>query len=226
VRQAQHIVDEPNAVDASSSRSSFVTEPAAFVLPEPTGNDASSFEPLASSSETSNVVSPETAEHSPVKSPRADVAAPAPKTTPQSNVQATNRAQHGIYYFGDNSTRTTLSQMPRRTPIQPGAAPAPRQRAKPFQTIEHEPTVSPYLNLYRNDEDTESAPNYYAFVRPQMEQLESSRRQQMEILRLQRQMQNASSTVVRPQQRSAAVPNSGTAARYMDTAQFYGAWQR
>jgi hypothetical protein len=80
--------------------------------------------------------------------------------------------------------------------------------------------------LHRAESSEEGAPNYYAFVRPQLEQIEGSRRQQAEILRLQRQMQSNAKAVPAPIAGGAAVPNSGVAARYMDTAQFYSGWRR
>ena len=87
-------------------------------------------------------------------------------------------------------------------------------------------TVSPYLNLNRNEEDNEAAPNYFAFVRPQLEQLEANRMQQRAIQQLNGQLQSMSSTVVTPGYQSSAMPGTGTPARYMDTAQFYGGWRR
>jgi hypothetical protein len=98
-------------------------------------------------------------------------------------------------------------------------------RSKPFDAIEREPTVSPYLNLHRPDDDTESAPNYYAFVRPQLEQMEANRKQQQEIQRLQRQVQRGPGTTA-ARRGGTALPTTGTAARFMDTAQFYSSWPR
>ncbi len=103
----------------------------------------------------------------------------------------------------------------------PSALPA---KSKPFQGFESGPTVSPYLNLYRNEDDGESAPNYYAFVRPQVEQTEANRNQQIELQKLQRQLQ--STTVVTPRYRGAVPSTTGAAARFMDTAQFFGGWPR
>jgi hypothetical protein len=125
--------------------------------------------------------------------------------------------------------RATLSQQPRRTPIQPAPSqPARQQRQqfKPFQTVYRDPTVSPYLNLYRSELDSDSAPNYFAFVRPQMEQIDANRKQQREIQHLRGQLQRVSSTVAGPQYQSSGTPGTGTTARYMDTAQFYGGWRR
>jgi hypothetical protein len=132
-----------------------------------------------------------------------------------------SQSRQVLDYFGSDAARATLSQLPRRTPIQPSATSPPRQRAKPFEGVQLDSTVSPYLNLHRNESEDESAPNYYAFVRPQLEQQEANRRQQMEIMRLQRQMQATSTTQAMPQYRAPAAATPRTPARYMDTAQFY-----
>jgi len=83
------------------------------------------------------------------------------------------------------------------------------------------PTVSPYLNLFRDEQTTtEAVPSYYTYVRPQLEQQAAYQQQQRDIQQLQRQLQG------RPQIRTTTVPGAGTQARYFDTAQFYGGWQR
>jgi hypothetical protein len=145
------------------------------------------------------------------------MATPRPNAPPQ--------AQQLLSRYAGESAIATLGQMPRRTPIRPADSGPVRQQGKPFQALSQEPTVSPYLNLHRAESDEEGAPNYFAFVQPQMDQIEASRRQQAEILRLQRQMQNNVRTAAGAG-RGVALPNSGVAARYRDTAQFYSAWQR
>jgi hypothetical protein len=138
------------------------------------------------------------------------------------DAQLSNHARQVVGVYGGPSARATLSRLPRRAPVQPGAAPALRP-TKPFEIVHQEPTVSPYMNLYRDDETTDSAPNYYAFVRPQLEQLDANRVQQREIQMLRGQLQSVSAGAAGPQYQPA--PNTG-AARYMDTAQFYSGWRR
>jgi hypothetical protein len=101
-----------------------------------------------------------------------------------------------------------------------------RAQTKPFETVYREPTISPYLNLYRNEDSNEGAPNYHTFVRPYQEQIETNRVQQREIQRLRGQLQGLSSTIAMPQYGQSALPATGTRSRYMDTAQFYGGWRR
>jgi hypothetical protein len=146
-------------------------------------------------------------------------------TRPILDPQVTNQTKQVLGFYGGYTARATLSQQPRRTPIQ-AAGPRPMFRqAKPFQAVHREPTVSPYLNLHRDESNTEGAPNYFAFVRPQLDQLEANRVQQRDIQQLRGQLQ-ATSTVVGPQYRATGLPGTGTPARYMDTAQFYNGMRR
>ena len=157
--------------------------------------------------------------------PRLGASAPV-FTQPLIEPQVTTQTRQALGFYGGYSARATLSQLPRRAPIQPSSSQPIRRQAKPFETIHREPTVSPYLNLYRDEENTESAPNYFAFVRPQMEQLDANRLQQREIQQLRGQLQTMSPNVVGPRYETSVLPGTGTSARYMDTAQFYGGWRR
>jgi hypothetical protein len=139
--------------------------------------------------------------------------------------QVTNQTKQVLGFYGGYAARATLSEQPRRTPIQ-ASAPRPMFRqAKPFQAIYREPTVSPYLNLHREEGNSESAPNYFALVRPQIDQIEANRMQQRDIQQIRGQLQSTS-TVVGPQYRASGLPGTGTPARYMDTAQFYSGLRR
>ena len=129
-------------------------------------------------------------------------------------------------YFGGSGSRGSLSQLPRRRAIQ-SAPPQPMRGAtKPFETIYREPTISPYLNLEREEDDAQGAPNYHTFVRPYQDQIETNRFQQRELQRLRGQVQGLSTTIATPQRGEASLPATGTRSRYGDTAQFYGAWRR
>jgi hypothetical protein len=141
---------------------------------------------------------------------------------PVSNTQI----RGALNFYGGNPARVTLSQFPARTPIQAGPQQPIGRQIKPFNTIYREPTISPYMNLYREENDSQGAPNYFAFVRPQLDQNEEIRMQQMEIQKLSRQTQGRARTTVPQQYRAAGNSNRSTPARYMDTAQFYGGWSR
>jgi hypothetical protein len=147
-------------------------------------------------------------------------------TQPLIQPQVTSQTRQALGFYGGYSARATLSQLPRRAPLQRTAPQPVRRRAKPFETIHREPTVSPYLNLHREEQEDESAPNYFVFVRPQMEQLDANRMQQREIQQLRGQLNSMSSTIAAPSYQATGTPGTGTAARYMDTAQFYGGGRR
>jgi hypothetical protein len=132
-----------------------------------------------------------------------------------------SQTRKALNFYGGRSAINTLSEMPRRTPIQPTSYGPLPHNGKPFQTASTGPTISPYLNLFRDEsENSESLPSYFSFVRPQMEQQAANQQQQSEIASLQREMQRGAQT------RAAHTPGAGVPARYMDTAQFYGGWQR
>jgi hypothetical protein len=126
-------------------------------------------------------------------------------------------------FYGRNSARQTMSQFPRRAAIRTNPQQAIRRQPKPFETAEHEPTISPYLNLDRDDDDSQNIPHYLTMVLPQLEQMQVNRVQQREIQQLHGQLQNLSMNFgpapAYEMNRSSGMASS---ARFMDTAQFYG----
>lgn len=139
---------------------------------------------------------------------------------------ANGQIRQALNFYGGSPARATLSQFPARSPIQAGPQQPMQRQIKPFNTIYHEPTISPYMNLYREENDSEGAPNYFAFVRPQLDQIEENRMQQAELQKLSRQTQGRARTNVPQQYQAMGNSNRSSPARYMDTAQFYGGWSR
>jgi hypothetical protein len=143
---------------------------------------------------------------------------------PIADVPITNQARQALGFYGGYSAQATLNQMPRRAPVQPNPQmSSARHQAKPFGTARSEPTVSPYLNLFRDERNSGGIPNYFAYVRPQMDQLEANQTQQRELQQLRGRLQNmpAANTAM-PQSYGGPRP----AAHYMDTAQFYRSFRR
>jgi hypothetical protein len=125
-------------------------------------------------------------------------------------------------FYASPEARSTLNQLPGPAPVQ--SAPrlqTTRRGGKPFQAVPTQPTISPYLYLNAGTNQASPMTNYFAFVRPQLEQAESGRQQQREIQQLRSQLQKMSSTGAGSQS-----VNSNSAAHYMDTAQFYKGLQR
>ncbi len=144
--------------------------------------------------------------------------------SPSAEPQVTSQARQAIGYFGSAQALATLSQMPQRPAPSSGGPPTVANPGKPFQMITRDPTVSPYLNLHREESVDEGVPNYFAFVRPQLEQIETNRRQMREIQRLNQRVQAGSAAVGVPSQ-PAVQGSTGHVARFMDTAQYYGRWR-
>jgi hypothetical protein len=139
-----------------------------------------------------------------------------------------NQTRQALGFYGGQSALATLNSLPRNTTYQPAqvASSQPSQHpTKPFQNAANRPTMSPYLNLFRDDKGSQGIPNYYAYVQPQLEQQAAGERQQIQSERRERQNRSAPSA---PTAQSGAVPQAGfsTSAHFMDTAQFYGAWRR
>ena len=129
------------------------------------------------------------------------------------------------YTWQANRGPGTAQQPSRATSARYGGAQRhQRSTVKPFNTVVSDPTVSPYLNLYRQD-GNQAAPNYYAFVRPQQQQLEQNRQQSAQLQVLERQLQQATYTSPAGGARVNAVGSTG-AARYGDTGHYYGGWRR
>jgi hypothetical protein len=159
-------------------------------------------------------------------SPPAAVSQPAPRSPvspaqAQAAPQITNRPRMPAGFYPNASARATLDQIPGPTPVQSVPRLAQTRRGgKPFENVQSEPAISPYLTLYGTGSNSgNQVQNYFGLVRPQLDQLDANRQQQRQIEQLQKQLQKISSqsSPVAPQ----SSPNMGMSAHYMDTAQFY-----
>lgn len=187
----------------------------------------------AGSGESHHTV-PSTAEattHAPSTPTEGSSNAPTPSAVPKSSVASPGSSgqpmagpmRRGIY--AGRPGAPGFAQLPRRRAIQPNPQLSFQRNAKPFEAYQPETTISPYLNLYRDEDDVRTMPNYFTFVRPQLEQLEINRAQQRELQQLRAQLRKVG-TPAAPRYPSGGIPVGGTSARYMDTAQFYSGWQR
>ena len=66
---------------------------------------------------------------------------------------------------------------------------APPRASKPFSSVSSSPTVSPYLNLFRDDLDGSGDFNYQTLVRPQLNQLQLNQQFQNQNVELNRRVQ-------------------------------------
>jgi hypothetical protein len=136
---------------------------------------------------------------------------------------ALNHTKMPAGFYASPEARSTLSQMPGPAPVQSASRlQTTRRGGKPFQAIQAQPTISPYMYLNAGTNTASPMTNYFAFVRPQLEQQESGRQQQREIQQLRTQLQKISSNGTGSQPSA----STNSAAHYMDTAQFYRGLQR
>lgn len=148
-----------------------------------------------------------------------------PATKPLVDVPNFNRSRSLAGVYPSASAQSTLNKLPRPAPVQAAtttpAAQTTHPRGKPFQAVQADPALSPYLNLYRTNLDPNMMPNYFALVRPQLEQQEMNRKQSAEIRQLQKQLQNSPAAAAGTQYSAGSTSGMSASARYMDTGQFY-----
>ncbi|MCI0353163.1 MAG: hypothetical protein L0Z53_27405, partial [Acidobacteriales bacterium] len=97
---------------------------------------------------------------------------------------ALNSARANVANVGQQSTRPG--------PIGLGPATATGPANKPFSSFSPSPTVSPYLNLFREDLDGNSDFNYQTLVRPQLQQQQFNQQQQRQNLDINARLQQIS----------------------------------
>lgn len=100
----------------------------------------------------------------------------------------------------------------------------PQVKQKPFSHVGYAPTISPYLQLERGGVD-EPTPNYFTFVRPQLRQYETNRRQEAELQRLGRQVQRVT-TMETQGSTDQAKPATGHRTYFLNTGQFYSGFSK
>jgi hypothetical protein len=109
------------------------------------------------------------------------------------NMIALQSARNNIPYVGQQTARSQ-SNAPRFQSNFGGGG------AKPFSGFSAEPTVSPYLNLFREDLEGGGDLNYNTLVRPQLQQQAVNQQVQRQAQELQRQLQSvAAQTDFNPQ---------------------------
>jgi hypothetical protein len=190
------------AVPSIDPPANLTDDPAPQFLPQTPGQS-----PTPSVGRSANTTAPSTRR----------VGTPAPIYSGSSDdSKITGQTRRALSFYGGSAARRTLGEMPVRMPVHSlPRQPATPRSGKPFESRRDEPTVSPYLNLYRDEERGAAIPNYFTYVRPQLEQWEANRTHQHELQQLRGQLQSAS---------AAAAPQFGarrSAAQFMDTGQFY-----
>jgi hypothetical protein len=155
---------------------------------------------------------------------RSSAPAPLPSSATIGARPLPKQTDYALRFFGGESARQTLQQMPQRVPSGASGPLSMTPRGqKPFRNRSHGQTISPWLNLDR-PETSEELPNYFTFVRPQFDQSGVNNRQQRELQTLQRQVQKVSYNA--PATSRTGIPATGHSSRFGDTGRYYGGWRR
>jgi hypothetical protein len=146
-------------------------------------------------------------------------APPMQRLPAESTAHLPNQVRNVVDFYGGNTSARALAQLPQRpTGSGVSAPPAVRQQIKPFQgRVTAAPTISPYLNLFI-EESNEALPNYFAYVRPALDQAQVNNTAERQIHNLQYQVRAASYSAPQPQ---SGVPGTGHGTHYNNTARYY-----
>lgn len=157
----------------------------------------------------------------PAMMPRPRLVSPAQpaRLSAESTANLPNQVRNVVDFYGGGTSARALSQLPQRpTGSGMSAPPAVRQQIKPFQgTVSGAPTISPYLNLFI-EESNEALPNYFAYVRPALDQQRVNNTAERQIHNLQYQVRAASYSAPQPQ---TGVPGTGHGTHYNNTSRYY-----
>ncbi len=112
---------------------------------------------------------------------------------------------------------STPAPPPRVAPRQRVPAPRPLQLArlgrKPFSNVQRPPTISPYLSL-DIPQSGSALPNYYQYVRPQLQQQRANRAHQAEIHLLRQQLRSKTSTGIIANNPAGGIPTTGRSSQF------------
>ncbi len=147
------------------------------------------------------------------KSPTAISAQPSVSVPPAAaGVLAYYQSPQATAILGQVPTRPAAIRQPQRLVYAPG---------KPFGNIQREPTVSPYLNLFRDENDDDQVPNYFTLVRPQLEQQQENRSQVRELQKLKQMVRTLEYQQQLNSNSNSGVPSTGHRTRFFDTTGYY-----
>lgn len=98
-----------------------------------------------------------------------------------------------------------------------------KQRAsKPFANVQRRPTLSPYLNLLRNDgDDLGGLPNYHTFVRPMLDQQRTNRRTSQQLQGLNQDVQAVNRQLAHQPSEASMLRPTGHQTVFMNHSHFY-----
>ncbi len=129
------------------------------------------------------------------------------------------RSNPAVEFFG--GARFAAYNQPVRTVTPPPPMPVQTAAAmKPFTYVPQGDSVSPYLALDQRESDF-GVPNYYLYVRPQLDQQATNQRQIAQLRRMQQQMRQANAGAIVPRGTSGGIPTTGHSSQFMNSGSYY-----
>ncbi len=128
------------------------------------------------------------------------------------------RMNPALRYFGGKNAQTVYRQPAFRQQL-PQPQPVHVARAsKPFSSSVRSSTITPYLNLDVR-QSTVGLPNYYAFVKPQLDQQRTNQRQARRMQRMQQDLRMASTPgIVSP---DGGIPTTGHSTQFLNMGSYF-----
>jgi hypothetical protein len=136
---------------------------------------------------------------------------------PASYEQVSGRSNPALNFYGGSKA---LAYAPQNR-VQPSAPVGVQTAAgaKPFTGYQNTSNVTPYLALDFTENPT-SLPNYYMFVRPQLEQQQINQTERAQVRRVQQQLRKAAAggAVSNP---NGGIPTTGHSSQFMNIGGYY-----
>lgn len=126
-------------------------------------------------------------------------------------------------YFGSRSANAVLqNQYPTAgRQYAPTHHAAPVTGGKPFNHIQRQSTLSPYLALDAVPESNTSMPNWHLFVQPQLQQNRSAEARTRELIRTRQQMRVATARHIVPENPPIGAPITGSSTQFMNMGSYF-----
>ena len=145
--------------------------------------------------------------------------APPAMQAPTGYERVSGRNNPALTYFGGAAAPAYAP----RAQVTPMPAPLPVRTvpiAKPFSGgVQQASNLSPYLGLDARETET-SLPNYFLYVRPQLDQQRFNQVQQAEYRKLQQQVRTASAPGMATNP-GGGIPTTGSSAQFMNSGGYY-----
>lgn len=131
--------------------------------------------------------------------------------------QVSGRSNPALSFYGGSKTLAYAPQNRVQTPAPVQVQTAPG--AKPFMGYQQSSNVTPYLALDFTESPT-SLPNYYMFVRPQLEQQQVNQTERAQFRHVQQQLRKAAAggAVSNP---NGGIPTTGHSSQFMNIGGYY-----